>query len=459
MHLFAGRHLRFVPVSVVALSLLAVVSAVADDRNSLPGIPAGLHLQDGDTFVFLGDSITHQRLYTQYVETFFYTRFPERRIQFHNAGVGGAQAWDALQRIQKDVTDFSPKYVSILLGMNDGRYRPFDREIFNTYQRDMTEVVNQLRQAGVAPILMSPTMFDSRAASLQKTNNSAEMLAEYNSVLAYYGRWLQHQAIETGAAYVDMYSPLNRITVNQRKKDAGFTLIRDAVHPDPSGQVVMALAMIEQLGVSKSLSSIVIRVGGRKGPKARVTGGEVSSLMLENGQLEFVWKAEGLPWVLPESAQPGVKLTRGARRVSRETLRVSGLESGQYEIVIDGVVVGKVGADRLVQYFDLQSNDRTPQYQQAMAVARLNEEKNSGPVGALRNSWREFQSYARVKRGVKQEPGNEQRQAKLASLEERMKTHDGRIVAAQQEILEFEDRIYKANKPQSRHFVIRKVTK
>src|SRR5688500_6564011 len=55
-------------------------------------------LADGDAFVFLGDSITHQCLYTQYVEDFFYTRFPEKRIRFHNAGVGGDRAKNALDR-------------------------------------------------------------------------------------------------------------------------------------------------------------------------------------------------------------------------------------------------------------------------------------------------------------------------------------------------------------------------
>lgn len=459
MHIPAVSSLRFAPILPLALLLSAVFPAVADDGESLPAIPAKLDLQDEDTFVFLGDSITHQRLYTQYVESFFYTRFPERRIRFHNAGVGGAQAWDALQRMKKDVTDLQPKYVSILLGMNDGRYRPFDREIFTTYQTDMNEVIEQIREAGAAPILMSPTMFDSRAAKLRQGTQTAEMLAEYNSVLAYFGRWLQHQAIESGHAWVDMYAPLNRLTVNQRKQDASFTLIRDSVHPDPPGQVVMALAMLEQLGVGKPLSSIVIRTSGRKGPKARATGGDVSHLTLMDGLLEFDWQAEGLPWVLPASAQAGVKLTRGAHRVSREILRISGLKAGQYEIAIDDVVVAQVSADRLAQRLELQSNEKTPQYQQALAVAKLNEEKNTGPVGALRDAWREFQGFARVKRNAEAQPNNQELQDKLKNLSVHMANHDQRVDAAQQQIAEFENQIYEANKPPLRHFVIRKVTK
>ena len=47
--------------------------------------PEKVVLKDGDTVVFLGDSITHQCLYTQYLEDFFYTRMPGVHIRFHNS--------------------------------------------------------------------------------------------------------------------------------------------------------------------------------------------------------------------------------------------------------------------------------------------------------------------------------------------------------------------------------------
>src|SRR5690606_26546199 len=111
-------------------------------------------LQEGDSIVFLGDSITHQRLYTQYVEDFFYTRYPKMRLKLHNAGVGGAQAWDALARFDQDVAAYKPKYVTILLGMNDGRYQPYNEEIFQTYRQDMTELLGRIQAIDAIPILM-----------------------------------------------------------------------------------------------------------------------------------------------------------------------------------------------------------------------------------------------------------------------------------------------------------------
>ena len=47
------------------------------------------HLKDGDRVVFFGDSITDQRLYTTFTETFAVTRFPKRNITFIHSGWGG----------------------------------------------------------------------------------------------------------------------------------------------------------------------------------------------------------------------------------------------------------------------------------------------------------------------------------------------------------------------------------
>ena len=79
-------------IAVLLLVSLVWSAPVPAADEILPPL-AKMKLKDGDTVVFLGDSITHQCLYTQYVEDFFYTRFPGKKIRFHNAGVGGARAW------------------------------------------------------------------------------------------------------------------------------------------------------------------------------------------------------------------------------------------------------------------------------------------------------------------------------------------------------------------------------
>lgn len=251
-------------------------------------------LEDGDSIVFLGDSITHQCLYTQYVEDYLYTRFPNKRFKIHNAGVGGARAWDALARFDEDVAAFKPKYVTILLGMNDGSYQPFNQEIFETYRQDMTTLLEKLDAIGARSILMTPTMFDSRAARAGKRQRDPDMLRLYNSVLTYYGTWLRELAVDEGRGFVDMWGPLNNITLEQRKADPKFTMIADAIHPGPNGQVVMATAIVNDMGLPRQVSNIQI-VGGGKKPVVRASGGKVTDLSWGDAEVSFIWTANSLP--------------------------------------------------------------------------------------------------------------------------------------------------------------------
>lgn len=454
---------RLLLAALPTIFLLVVPEVFADD-SAPPRMPAAIDLQDGDTLVFLGDSITHQRLYTQYVEDFFYQRFPNRRIRFHNAGIGGAKAWDALARVGRDVLAYKPRYVTILLGMNDGQYQPFNPEIYATYHQNMTALVEKIRAGGATPVLMSPTMFDARAARLRpnpRRQRSEEMLAQYNSVLAYYGRWLQDVAMESGTAYVDMFSLLNDLTAEAREDDPAFTLIRDAVHPDAPGQIVMAYAMIDDLGLRQPLSGIRIMPSRRKGVAGSATGGNLSNLKQTESGLEFDWAADGLPWVLPEEARQGVALLKLGHRATKESLTVHGLPSGQYELLIDDVVVGKFSDAALSRHIELQGNELTPQYQQALKVAMLNKKKNEGPVKRLRDGWRTFQAWARLDQAARASDltGEAQTNAieQAAAMRQKLNSLEQNIQACEAEAQEIEDEIYRINQPVTRHYVLRKI--
>src|ERR1043165_8820163 len=50
-------------------------------------------IHDGDRVVFLGDSITEQRLYTTYIEAYALTRHPQWKLWFRNVGWGGDTSW------------------------------------------------------------------------------------------------------------------------------------------------------------------------------------------------------------------------------------------------------------------------------------------------------------------------------------------------------------------------------
>ena len=63
----------------VAMFIFGVTSAKADD----------FFFKDGDVVVMIGDSITEQHLYSNYVEMWTVTRFPQWKLTFRNVGIGG----------------------------------------------------------------------------------------------------------------------------------------------------------------------------------------------------------------------------------------------------------------------------------------------------------------------------------------------------------------------------------
>ncbi|MDB6152139.1 MAG: GDSL-like Lipase/Acylhydrolase, partial [Chthoniobacteraceae bacterium] len=436
--------LFFTAACAAALSPLAAQQPAAPAVAEFKAVAGRIDLKDGDTFVFLGDSITHQCLYTQYVEDYFYTRYPATRIHFHNAGVGGDRARNALDRFDDDVASFKPKYVSVLLGMNDGAYTNYQQPIFDTYQKDMNTLLDRIAELGATAIPMTPTMHDARAARL--TNHGAEPRdTYYNGVLSLYGRWLEEQSQVRGLGFVDMFSPLNSITLEQRKADPSWTMIKDAVHPGMTGQVVMAAAILNDMGPRGSVSHIAI---SEKNGKVIGKGSNGALTDFQSGEtISFTFKANSLPWVLPDDAAEGAKLTQAGHKFGIEKLTARNLKPGSYELKIDGELVGKWSDGQLAFGIELEENAKTPQYQQALKVALLNKQRNEQVMHPLRDQWSQLKGKrSNLKKA--QEAEDPQIDAKKEEFEKwhaEMKTTVATLLGKAKE---FEDQIYAVNQPQ-----------
>lgn len=442
-----NRFVARLTAAVIGISLL-VSSAAVFAQDLKPPVHA-IDLQDGDTLVFLGDSITHQCLYTQYVEDYYYTRFPNRRIRFYNAGVSGDKAGDALARFAEDVKAQKAKYITVLLGMNDGTYRHFDRETFDRYETDMTTVVEKIAETGATAVLMGPSMYDARVSIAnpprwiaKDPEQAKEVTGYYSAVLAFYGAWCRDQATHRGLGYVDLQGPMEQLTRAQRVQNPAFTMIPDAVHPDANGQAVMAFSLLEQMQATRQVSAVTAR---RVAGKWRVNSGtgKVTEVEGDNQQLQFSFQANALPWVLPSEAAAGYAMTKAGHKMSNERLVVSGLEPGRYDLSIDGVKVGTYAHTQLAAKIELQANQVTPQYQQALAVAQLNKERNEKAIRPLRNAWAQLRNkFTR--------PG------KLGTdqYREYRVTFDKDIASLNQLSVEYEDEIYAANQPRNLQYEI-----
>src|SRR5262245_56747695 len=125
------------------------------------------YLKDGDTVVFYGDSITDQRLYTTFTETYVLTRFPKLKVTFVHSGWGGDRVTGGGggpidTRLARDVYTYKPTVMTIMLGMNDASYRAFDQGIFDTYRKGYEHIVASVKKnaPGIRMTLIQPSPFD-----------------------------------------------------------------------------------------------------------------------------------------------------------------------------------------------------------------------------------------------------------------------------------------------------------
>jgi hypothetical protein len=234
----------------------------------------------------------------------------------------------------------------------------------------MTTLLDKLEERKIIPILMTPTMFDLRPA-----------LGGDN----FFGAWVFQMANERGFGYVNMYEPLNRITRENRKEDPDFTLIEDAVHPGPNGQLVMALSFLRDIGANPVVSTIHLDVDKLAWKTIQADNGKLERL--DGGLIRFRFISGSLPWVVPEEASPGFKISNAASLMSQEIVRVTGLEPGNYTLWIDGEMIGQYTHLQFSAGLALQKNNKTPQYQQASKIAELNKQRNDEAVRPLRDLW------------------------------------------------------------------------
>src|ERR1700690_985343 len=126
----------------LVLLLLALAGAAAFAQS-------GFYLKSGDGVVFFGDSITEQRLYGLFTEMFVVTRFPSLDVTFTYSGWSGDHVTGGVggtidQRLERDVFPYRPTVVTVMLGMNDGNFSPFDQAAYDIYSHGYEHIVQSL---------------------------------------------------------------------------------------------------------------------------------------------------------------------------------------------------------------------------------------------------------------------------------------------------------------------------
>jgi hypothetical protein len=366
---------------------------------------ADFQIHDGDRVVFLGDSITEQRLYTTYIEAYALTRYPKWKLTFRNVGWGGDTSWlrqrahpdekalfaadETRQQemveasvgsgLKRDVLPLKPTFVTVKFGMNDHSYQAFREDIFKAYVRSQAEIAKVLEANGARVAFLTPQPIEDKRPDPDKDVR--------NESLRRFSDGLKEVAAKTGASFVDQFDPYMTMLLRERpNKPEGFVGGGDAVHPGPIGQTVMAWAILKGLGAQPVVSRA--EIDAKAGKVSGASGCRVENLKAANGGVSFERVDDALPMPIDPRAEAALKLAPVLEDLDQYELRVSGLAPGNYEVAIDGQAATKATADELAKGVNL-ADAGGPITEQAREVLKLVFDKNNEYF----HRWREVQLY------------------------------------------------------------------
>lgn len=349
---------------------------------------AGFYLKDGDRVVFYGDSITDQRLYTTFTESYVLTRFPRMKVSFVHSGWGGDRVTGGGGgpidvRLQRDVLTYKPSVLTIMLGMNDGRYRAFDPDIFEQYSSGFASIIRNIKAAlpDVRITVIQPSPYDDVTRAPLFTGG-------YNAVLVRFSKYLGELASRENLALADLNTPIVESLKKAKSIDPelALKLLPDRVHPGPGGHLLMAEALLAAWHAPAEVTAVEIDAESKQ--VSRAVNTNIADL---RGDAALSWTQEDAALPMPlDMKDPLIGLALRASdfvdALDRQPLKITGLPRERYALRIDGESVGSFSRLELAAGVNLATLP-TPMLKQALEVHALTLRHNLVHY----ERWRHFQ--------------------------------------------------------------------
>ncbi len=343
--------------------LLALLASPAWAQSTFP-------LKDGDVWVMAGDSITAQHQHSNYFEAYCYARFPNMKFAFRNSGVGGHTIPSTLARFDYDIAAWKPTVVSVELGMNDKGGTETAKFIAN-----MKVMVDRIRATGARPVILAPSPVNNgdtmaKLGGNQRLHEYSVALKEFcaaekipygdqfHALLDVWGKNKPNENLLTllgqikgaagnkslaGAEHLQAF-----LAVHEKSSKDLVTMMGDPVHPGQTGQLMMAAALLKQLGAPGQVSSATLGKKGADGVDCKLTNVKVESNSVSFDRLDA---CSAFP--IPEEARRVLALDPTILEMSQYLLTVTDLQEGNYDLKVNGIVLGTLSAKELASGVNL----------------------------------------------------------------------------------------------------------
>ena len=326
--------------------------------------------KDGDRVVMIGDSITEQHLYSNYVEMWTVTRFPKWKITFRNVGIGGDRSVGGNSRFARDVLLHKPTAMTVDFGMNDGSYREFSDQTFKPYMDGLQGMADQATAANIRTAWVTPQPLDN-------DEQGKTALTGYNQTLEKFSDGVRAISEKNSGKFVDQFHPYLQVLDAARSKADKYNRITagDAVHPGPPGQVLMAASILKGMNFPSLVAAV--EIDAKQNKVVSQENCTVEGLQATATSVKFKKLDKALPF-FPEDASSILPWTPILDELNDYKIQVTGLAPGKYKVRIDSVDVAELSAESLGAGVDIAAEvlQSGPIAEQAKKVKEAVENKN-----------------------------------------------------------------------------------
>ncbi len=217
----------------------------------------GLLLKQGDRLAICGDSITEQKMYSRLMETYLTVCAPQLEVTVRQFGWSGEVAPGFYSRMKNDVLRFDPTIATTCYGMNDHRYQPYKQEYGDRYRESSLAIIRAFKEHGVRVIQGSAGTVGKIPSWVRQANGTVKDL---NLNLLELRNIDVELVREENVAFADVYLPMLVQGFNAKQKYGDDYMIsgKDGVHPGWAGQLVMAYAFLEAMGLDGEIGTVTL---------------------------------------------------------------------------------------------------------------------------------------------------------------------------------------------------------
>ena len=207
--------------------------------GSTPARAAGIAVKDGQKIAFMGDSITEAGAGPGGYVTLVMRGLEANGVKATSipAGISGHKSNDMLGRLQNDVLNKKPDWMTLSCGVNDVWHGangvPLDK-----YQQNIIAIVEKCQSTGVKVMILTATMIGE-----DQPNANNQKLIAYND-------FLRKLAKEKKCLLADLNADMQAAIARAGADKKGNLLTSDGVHMNPAGNVMMATGVLKAFGLS-----------------------------------------------------------------------------------------------------------------------------------------------------------------------------------------------------------------